>query len=164
MTNQGRTHLLSTLLSTLVWIALVAATPFASAADLSVYREGDIEVSVTTTSLPAAFAGQTSDPDWQWFGVRMLITKISVNVGKKHTVLPTRAYLGMADPGSVKIKHPSSKGRWTLTITGGDASTAYRTVMEFVGSDVRTVKEFGGESGSTRPYVTEMFAPIEVLN
>ncbi len=34
-------------------------------------------------------AGNDSDADWQWFGVRKMVTRITVAVGKAHAVLPT---------------------------------------------------------------------------
>jgi len=101
----------------------------ATAADRAVYSDGDIEVVVLTNPLPRELAGSEADSDFQWFGVRKMVTRISVTVGKGHAVLPTRAFLGMTDPGGVKITRSTRKGSWTLTVTGGDASTAYRTVM-----------------------------------
>jgi hypothetical protein len=121
-------------------------------------------VVVLTSSLPAEFAGNDSDPDWQWFGVRKLVTRISVTVGHTHTVLPTRAYLGMTDPSKIEIKRSQRKGVWNLTISGGDASTAYSTVMEFKNENVRTLKEYAGESDSDAPYVVETFSPPPALN
>lgn len=60
-----------------------------------------------------------------------------------HAALPTRAYLGITDPRAVEIKRLPRKGNWLLTITGGVASTAYRTVTEFRNENVRLVKEHG---------------------
>jgi hypothetical protein len=79
-------------------------------------------------------------------------------------VLPARAYLGMTDPGDVRITRSARKGAWTLTVAGGDASTAHRTVMEFSGQDVRRLKEYALEADDAHPYVTETFAAPTVLN
>jgi hypothetical protein len=136
----------------------------AAAADRAVYRDGDIEVVVLTSPLPRELAGGEADADSQWFGVRKIVTRISVTVGKAHAVLPTRAFLGMTDPGDVKIARSTRKGGWTLTVTGGDASTAYRTVMEFAGQDVRRLQEYAQEADDAHPYVTETFAVPAVLN
>jgi hypothetical protein len=103
---------------------LAATAAGASAADHAVYSNGNIEVVLVTKPLPKEFAGDDADPDWPWFGVRTVITRISVTVGEAHAVLPTRAYLGMTDPAAVEIKRLPCKGSWTLTITGGDASTS----------------------------------------
>lgn len=143
---------------------LVSAAMSAAAADRAVYRDGDIEVVVLTAQLPAEFAGIESDSDWQWFGAHKMVTRISVTVGKHHAVLPTRAYLGMTDPGAVRIARSARKGAWLLTVTGGDASTAYRTVMEFSGQNVRRLKEYALEADDVHPYVTETFAAPVVLN
>ena len=145
-------------------IALATTCIAAVAADRTVYHDRDIEVVVMTSTLPKEFAGDDSDADWQWFGVRTLVTRISVTVGAAHAVLPTRAYLGMIDPRSVEIKRSTRRGVWKLVVSGGDASTAYSTVMEFKNENVRTVKEYAGESDSDRPYVTETFSPPPVLN
>jgi len=145
--------------------ALLAATAaVASAADRAVYRSGDIEVVLVTKPLPKEFSGDGADPDWPWFGVRTMVTRISVTVGETHAVLPTRAYLGMTDPGAVEIKRLPRKGSWTLTVTGGDASTSYRTVMEFRNENVRLVKEYGLEADAEHPYVTESFSTPKSLN
>ena len=145
--------------------AFVAATAaVASAADRAVYRNRNIEVLFVTKPLPKEFSGDDADPDWPWFGVRKLVTRVSVTVGEKHAVLPTRAYLGMTDPGAVEIKRLPRKGSWTLTVTGGDGSTSYRTVMEFRGENVRLVKEYGSEAGADHPYVTETFSTPKSLN
>ena len=117
-----------------------------------------------TNPLPRELAGSEADSDFQWFGVRKMVTRISVTVGKGHAVLPTRAFLGMTDPGGVKITRSTRKGSWTLTVTGGDASTAYRTVMEFAGEDVRRLREYAREADDAHPYVTETFAVPAVLN
>ena len=145
-------------------IALAATCAAAIGADRTVYRDRDIEVVVMTSALPKEFAGDDSDPDWQWFGARTLVTRISVTVGAAHAVLPTRAYLGMTDPKEVAIKRSRRKGIWKLVVSGGDASTAYSTVMEFKNENVRTVEEFAAESDTDRPYVTETFSPPPVLN
>jgi hypothetical protein len=143
---------------------LTLAVANVAAADRAVYRDGDIEVIVLTSQLPTEFAGSESDADWQWFGVRKIVTRISVTVGKAHAVLPTRAYLGMTEPGEVKITRSAKKGAWTLTVRGGDASTAYRTVMEFTGQDVRRLKEYALEADDAHAYVTETFAKPAVFN
>ena len=143
---------------------LAAATAVASAADRAVYRNGDIEVVLVTKPLPKEFSGDDADPDWPWFGVRTVVTRISVTVGETHAVLPTRAYLGMTDPGAVEIKRLPREGSWTLTVTGGDASTSYRTVMEFRNENVRLVKEYGLEADVDHPYVTETFSTPKSLN
>lgn len=144
------------------FLAATAAT--ASAADRVVYSDGNIEVVLVTKPLPREFAGDDADPDWPWFGVRTLVTRISVTVGAAHSVLPTRAYLGMTDPEAVEIKRLPRKGSWTLTVAGGDASTAYRTVMEFKNENVRLVKEYGLEADAKHPYVTETFSAPKSLN
>ena len=145
--------------------AFLAATgTVASAADPAVYRNGNIEVVLVTKPLPREFSGDDGDPDWPWFGVRTVITRISVTVGETHAALPTRAYLGMTDPGTVEIKRLPRKGTWTLTVTGGDASTSYRTVMEFRNENVRLVKEYGLEADAEHPYVTETFSTPKSMN
>lgn len=93
-----------------------------------------------------------------------MVTRISVTVGATHAVLPARAYLGMTDPGAVQIKRLPRKGNWTLTVTGGDASTSYRTVMEFRNENVCLVKEYGLEADAEHPYVTETFSTPKSLN
>lgn len=143
---------------------LVSAAMSAAAADRAVYRDGDIEVVVLTAQLPSEFDGSESDPDWQWFGAHKIVTRISVTVGKNHVVLPTRAYLGMADPGAVRIARSARNGAWTLTVVGGDGSTAYRTVMEFRDQDVLRLREYALEADDLHPYVTETFAAPAVLN
>lgn len=145
-------------------IVLALSAVNAAAAGRAVYRDGDIEVVVLTSPLPRELSGSEADSDSQWFGVRTMVTRISVTVGKAHAVLPTRAFLGMTDPGDVKIARSTRKGGWTLTVTGGDASTAYRTVMEFAGRDVRRLKEYAREADDAHPYVTETFAVPAVLN
>ena len=158
--RQMRTSILRIALAT----ALALAAASATATDRAVYRDGDIEVVLLTSQLPAEFAGSESDADWQWFGARKMVTRISVTVGKAHAVLPTRAYLGMTDPGEVKITRSARKGAWTLTVMGGDASTAYRTVMEFTGQDVRRLREYALEADDVHPYVSETFAAPASLN
>ena len=148
-----------------LWVIALATTCVAAvAADRTVYRDRDIEVIVMTNTLPKEFAGNDSDPDWQWFGVRTLITRISVTVGGAHAVLPTRAYLGMVDPRTVDIKRSVAKGVWKLVVSGGDGSNAYSTVMEFKNENVRIVREYDGESDSRRPYITETFSPPRARN
>lgn len=152
------------MIGVLAGVSLAATTMFASAADRAVYRDGNIEVVVMTSPLPKELAGNDGDSVWPWFGVRTLVTRISVTVGEAHSVLPTRAYLGMTDPGSVAIKRSPRKGSWTLTVTGGDASTSYRTVMEFKNENVRLVKEYALEADAQHPYVSEAFSAPKVLN
>jgi len=142
-----------------VGLGLAIATVPAFAGECAVYRDGDIEVVLMTSPLPAEFARDVSDADSQWFGTQKLVTGISVTVGKVHAVLPTRAYLGMTDPGFVKISRLKRQRAWQLTVTGGDASTAYRTVMKFEGTDVRIVSEYALEIDDEHPYVVERFAP-----
>ena len=155
---------MASILKTALAIALALSAVNAAAADRAVYRSGDIEVVVLTSPLPRELAGSEADSDSQWFGVRTMVTRISVTVGKAHAVLPTRAFMGMTDPGDVKITRSTRKGGWTLTVTGGDASTAYRTVMEFAGQDIRRLKEYAREADDVHPYVTETFAASAVLN
>jgi len=152
------------ILKSAIATVLVSAAISAAAADRAVYRDGDIEVVMLTAQLPAEFDRRESDPDSPWFGAHKIVTRISVTVGKNRAVLPTRAYLGMTDPGAVKIARSARKGAWTLTVTGGDASTAYRTVMEFSGPDVRRLREYALEADDLHPYVTETFAAPAVLN
>ena len=152
------------ILKSVLATVLASLAVSAAAADRAVYSDGDIEVVVLTAPLPTEFAGSESDADWQWFGVRRMVTRISVTVGKSHAVLPTRAYLGMTDPGAVRIARSARKGAWTLTVSGGDASTAYRTVMEFSGQDIRRLKAYALEADDIHPYVTETFAAPAVLN
>lgn len=149
-----------------IFVAAFLAAPavVASAADRAVYRNGNINVVLVTKPLPKEFSGDDSDPDWQWFGVRTVVTRISVTVGETHAVLPTRAYLGMTDPGAVEIKRLPRDGSWTLTVTGGDASTSYCTIMEFRNENVRLVKEYGLEADAEHPYVTETFSTPKSLN
>lgn len=154
------TSILKTALAPFLALSAVGA----AAADRAVYHEGNIEVVVLTSPLPSEFAGNESDADWQWIDARKMVTRISVTVGTAHAVLPTRAYLGMTDPGDVRITRSALKGAWTLTVTGGDASTAYRAVMEITGQDVRRLKEYAGEADDVHPYVTETFAAPAVLN
>jgi len=154
----------ASILKTVLATVLAISSMGADAADRAVYRDGDIEVVLLTSPLPSELAGSEADADSQWFGVRKMVTRISVTVGKAHAVLPTRAFLGMTDPGDVKIPRLTRKGAWTLTVTGGDASTAYRTVMEFAGQDVRRLKEYAREADDVHPYVTETFAVPAVLN
>ena len=143
---------------------LAVAAVMASAADRAVYRNGNIQVVLVTKPLPKEFARDDADPDWPWFGVRTVVTMISVTVGEAHAVLPTRAYLGMTDPGTVEIKRSPQKGSWTLTVTGGDASTSYRTVMEFKNEYVRLLKEYALEADAKHPYVTEAFSTPKSLD
>ncbi len=70
----------------------------------------------------------------------------------------------MTDPGEVRITRSARKSAWNLTVRGGDASTAYRTVMEFTGPDVRRLKEYALEADDAHPYATETFAEPAVLN
>jgi hypothetical protein len=143
---------------------LAATAAVASAADRAVYRNGNIEVVLVTKPLPKEFSGEEADPDWPWFGVRTVVTRISVTVGETHAVLPARAYLGMTDPGAVEIKQLPRKGSWMLTVTGGDGSTSHRTVMEFRNENVRLVKEYELEADAEHPYVTETFSAPRSLN
>jgi hypothetical protein len=69
--------------------------------------------------MPAA-AGGDWRPDRPWFGVGAVVTRISVTGGEAHSVLPARAYPGMAGPGTVKINRLPRKGSWTLKFQGID--------------------------------------------
>ena len=53
---------------------------------------------------------------------------------------------------------------WTLTIWGGDASTSYHAVMEFVGVNVRVVRDYANEADRTHPYATQTFTKPQVLD
>ena len=147
----------------LVAFAVAGASLTATAADASVYREGAIEVTIATAPLPAAFRAPSGADD-NWFGVSSLITRVEVKVDANHTIVPLRAFLGLTDPRDVAIRRSGRGPAWTLTISGGDAATSYRAVMEFDGVDVRTVKDYANEADRTHPYATQVFARPQVLD
>jgi hypothetical protein len=156
------------LMHRLLTICLVAfgivSTPLtAGAVNSSVYRDGEIEVTITEGPVPAEFR-ESSGVDGDWFGVSNIITRIRVKIGTSQTIVPLRAFLGMSDPHEVEIKRKGRGRAWTLTISGGDASTSYHAVMEFDGVDVKTVKDFANEADRTHPYATQVFTKPEVLD
>jgi hypothetical protein len=142
----------------------IASTPLtAEAVDSSVYRDGEVEVTITTGPVPAEFR-ESSGADDDWFGVSTIITRIKVKVGASQTIVPLRAFLGMTDPRDVAIKRKGRGRVWTLTISGGDASTSYHAVMEFDGVDVRAVKDYANEADRAHPYATQVFVKPQVLD
>ena len=147
---------------TAAFLATMVATT--SATDRAVYTDGNIEVVLVTKPLPKEFAGNDADPGWPWFGVRTVVTRISVTAGAVHSVLSTKAYLGLTDPRAVEIERLPPKGSWTLTVGGGDTSTAYRTVMAFKNENVRLVKECALEADARHPDATMTFSPPRSLN
>ncbi len=65
-------------------------------------------------------------------------------VGIVSIIVPRRVYLDLADinTGEVTMK----KGKFTLRLSGGDASESYRVVIEFDANRVRTKRVYSGES------------------
>jgi hypothetical protein len=146
----------------LAWGLVCTSLP-ALAVETSAYQDGDIEVTITTGPLPAELRN-ASGADDDWYGVTNLITRIKVKVGENQTIVPLRAFLGMTDPGAVEVKRGVRGAGWKLTISGGDASTSYHAVLDFVGVEVRMVRDYANEADRTHPYSTQVFTKPKALD
>jgi hypothetical protein len=68
---------------------------------------------------------------------------LSITVNGKPIIVTRRVYLDLADinTGEVTMK----KGKFTLRLSGGDASESYRVVIEFDANRVRKKRVYSGE-------------------
>ncbi len=67
----------------------------------------------------------------------LLLDSLAISVGGREIPVPRTAFGDLADIWTVKL-HPLARGRFGLTLTGGDASEAYEAEIVF---DQRRVRE-----------------------
>jgi hypothetical protein len=66
----------------------------------------------------------------------LLVDSLEISVGGRQVVVPRSAFGDMADVWTAKL-HPMARGRFGLTLEGGDASESYEAEIVFDRSRVR---------------------------
>lgn len=123
-----------------------------------------ISISIVVVKMPAALIDHQSNLLSAYNSMATLILKIDIGVSGRLIYMPFDAYAGLGDPISVDVREiPYNSKKWRMTLTGGDASTAYCALINFDEVQVRTVDLFRNCKDQV-PYAAKHYAPFEIFD
>lgn len=150
--------------SIVLFAALIAQVPtYAQSVNINLTQTLEITSDAISAKLamrPILLENCVAPESWRWGAEGACPSysseSLTVIVGVQQIYIPLSAFIDLGDPRSIQLEPRKKKGRFAITIRGGDAATSYTATLELDKNQVleRVVRhgEFPSQSWEKTTY------------